>query len=276
MEKHIITLNFFEDDATGKWGLAHANAIDRPYGNGFNAFWDGLGIFHDLFEHFFEDRHKYFMGDYAFNVGGEMAAMGACSYYYFILNVHNREGNNRSMYSFYESIRNTTENEIHEAITEGSCRYGSTLESNVPRQKPVDCYTLEDSIIDEMWDSVKDLQVTTEYEQEGGIRYKKSVLKSKIANLHRYGFRMAEKLVPDNFQNHNCLSNFIEFWDEITSKNSAEDLANDFKGITFTVTRDGENIGWEAVFNLHYVNDVEEITLNQDSKTVHIEPEYSF
>ena len=54
---HKVTLDFFQDEL-GQYGIAHSNSTDQ----GFYAFWDGIGIFHDVFEHWFEGKHKYFNG----------------------------------------------------------------------------------------------------------------------------------------------------------------------------------------------------------------------
>lgn len=69
--KYEVILRLHEDDATGKRGLCHANAVGK-----FNAFWSPDGIFHDVFEHYFEDKHKYFSGNAAFTIWGEMCASG--------------------------------------------------------------------------------------------------------------------------------------------------------------------------------------------------------
>jgi hypothetical protein len=54
MTKHIVRLEFFQDHADGSYGLAHEKTISND--TSFNAFWHGIGIFHDVFEHWFEIR----------------------------------------------------------------------------------------------------------------------------------------------------------------------------------------------------------------------------
>ena len=81
-----VRMKFFQDSDNGEWGLTHD---DTQSGDEcFNAFWSATGIFHDVFEHAHE-HSKYFRGEAALNVGGEMAAMGAM--YYFIHRLGLRE-----------------------------------------------------------------------------------------------------------------------------------------------------------------------------------------
>ena len=128
-----VRLDFFEDEG-GNFGLCHHNTQDQD--NGFDAFWHGMGIFHDVFEHSHEHENKYFKGDYAMNVGGEMAAMGSMWYYYNQMHMSNRLNNSGGMYTSADSMRLTTQDEIQQSIVYGYPRFGYTLESNVPKQKP--------------------------------------------------------------------------------------------------------------------------------------------
>ncbi len=68
----------------------------------------------------------------------------------------------------------------------------------------------------------------------------------KIADLHRWGFKEAERYIPDNYENRNTLCEFIDFWDEFCKNNNAEDLASYFKGITIKVYKNGDVIIWKA------------------------------
>lgn len=79
--------------------------------------------------------------------------------------------------------------------------------------------------------------------------YQRSCSARKIADLHRYGFRLAERLVPHNYHNHVILTDFIEQWEKFCKANSASDLAGLYKGITFSIFRDASNeISWRADF----------------------------
>ncbi len=245
-----VDLRFFRDSANGEHGLTHHNTQDENYGDSFNAFWNGIGIFHDVFEHSHEYENKYFRGDYAMNVGGEMAAMGAMWYYFEQLGVNNRMSYGRWM-SPGDSMKRTTLDMVLEAIQEGYTNFGHTLESNVPKQRPVENSELEYQIED-YWKKVKEQQTTTTYEQEKetGEGYKKSVSFRKIADLHRYGFRMAGKLVPDSWDNARVLEDFIKVWDTFCQRIQAQDMENQCKGMTFKLYKDENGlIEWKVVIN---------------------------
>lgn len=250
-----VDLVFFCDDANGEWGLAHKETFEENNGNGFNAFWNGIGIFHDVFEHSHEKTHKYFQGDYSMNIGGEMTAMGALWYYFDELGI-----NNRLKYGYVspsQSMRETTSMEVKEAIQDGYCQFGYTLESNVPYQRPTDNGELEYQI-SEYWKQVKNCHydkrnITENYKCENEIEsskaYKESVTFRKIADLHRYGYRMAEKLVPLNSENRETLYNFLDFWNEFCKNNKAEFMAGTFNGLEVKLYKDSEGvISWKATF----------------------------
>lgn len=250
---NTVNLKFFADDAGMGWGMSHEETYDNNYGNGFNSFWDGLGIFHDVFEHYFEYRHKYFQGDHAANVGGEMAAMGHLWYYIFELGLSIRDAN-KGRYGFGDrdlgdSIMGVTRSYIQEAVQAGYCNYGYTLECAVPRQSPLDNEL--DYRLRQYYEQVKSWEFAEQYhnceqERESAQNYKKSVTFQKIANLHRWGYRQAEKLVPNNMANQSTLHSFIEFWNEFTARHSAKELATDFKGISFRIYKDDDCIEWRS------------------------------
>lgn len=261
-----VDLRFFKDSATGETGLCHHNTQDENYGQAFNAFWNGIGLFHDVFEHSHEYTHKYFKGSYAMNIGGEMAAMGGMWYYFETLNV-----NNRMSWSSYvppsESMKRTTLDMVSEAITDGYTSYGNVLECNVPKQRPVDSGELEYQISD-YWKKVKETNTTTTYEQEreSGKEYKQSVTFRKIADLHRYGYRMAEKLVPNKWDNARVLQNFIEVWDDFCKANNAEEIANQCKGITVKLYKDETGlISWKVTFNAVNHFEFNDLTLTAET-----------
>src|SRR6185436_1652887 len=106
-----VNLVFFKDDGTGEYGLTHKETYDDNYGNGFNAFWNGIGIFHDVFEHSHEFTHKYFRGDYVLNIGGEMTNIDTMRYYYDNNGVHNIQKKHNSTYPICKSMKLTNLNE---------------------------------------------------------------------------------------------------------------------------------------------------------------------
>ena len=246
-----VVLKFFQDDANGEYGLTHKNTIDPD--NGFNAFWDGKGIFHDVFEHWHEYSHKYFRGEYAMNIGGEMTAMGAMWYYLDELGV----GDARLSHGFYsrgDNMRYTTENMIQEAIENCNSQFGSVLMSAIPKQKNSFNPELEDQI-DLFWQNVKKFKIpeskqganwNNEREIQHAIDYKKSVTKAKIAYLHRYGFKMARKMIPNCNENCQTLRDFISFWNDFTKRNNSEEMSGFVTEIKFKIYRENGIISWKA------------------------------
>jgi hypothetical protein len=261
-----VDLIFFQDDANGEFGLAHKETYNES-NNPFNAFWSGMGIFHDVFEHSHEFTHKYFRGDYAMNIGGEMAAMGSMLYYIDEMGISNRLRQGFNWRSNGETMRESTFAEVHEAISSGYCNYGYTLESNVPKQRPSDNGELEYQIA-EYYKKVKTLPLSTdENEREFGRDYKKSVTFRKIADLHRYGYRMAAKLVPHNWDNVATLTSFITFWDNFTKNNSAEEMQNSFKGLTIKLYKDENGfISWKGVFKSRDKYSVKDAMVTENTK----------
>lgn len=248
-----IELRFFQDDANGEYGVSHADTINND--SGFNAFWDGMGLFHDIWEHAHEYKDKHFRGEYAMNVGGEMAAMGAMWYYVDEMGISSRLRQN-SIYSPGDMMRQTTQYMIQEAIQDGNSNFGDRLLSNVPRQSETNNSELECQL-EEFWHEASKYQPRlVETSQESWVaseiaradEYKKSVTKEKVEDLHRYGYRMAEKLTENNYDNRRMLYRFIDFWNSFCKSHPAEDLAKYLRGIEFSIYRDGESVQWKAKF----------------------------
>lgn len=255
-----VRFRFFQDDATGDWGVTHEDtfADNSP----FNAMWSGTMFFHDVFEHWHEYQHKHFLGKNAMNVGGEMAAMGAMYYYINELGIHNRLSSRRYN-TDGDIMRMTTEDMVCEAIKYGGAFYGNTLECGVPYQKPVDDGEFEYQL-QKFWKNVKGCIVG----KVGSREYKDSVTFRKIANLHRWGYRMAAKLIPLSRENRCTLCDFIDYWDDFCKANKAEDLANYYRGITFTLTKKRGVLRWRAVFEgIGIKNHI----INQDTKSIFID-----
>jgi len=220
---HRANLKFFCDDANGEYGVAPKRSIGNDVS--FNALWSGHMIFHDVFEHYCEFQHPWFMGNNAMNVGGEMFAMGHFLYYYNVMGVRNRIES--SVYRGTEITIRGSYGEVQEAICSGHYSYGDTLKCGVPLQKNTECYDLESTISDYIYRVGKMVGYPSDSEERKfAIAYKKSVTESKITRLHRAGYYAARKLVPWNDENSNTLSEFIEFWNHFTKNNKAEELYN--------------------------------------------------
>ena len=212
-----------KQDDFGGYGFLPKGSEEK----GFSCFYGGIGLFHDVFEHFFEDKHKYFKEDFAFNVGGEMTAMGMAMYYYYSLGIHNRPiPNTYWAGNFSDAVMRTTFNEIQEAVSYGYTNFGDELLCNVPYQRE-SCYNTE-SMLSEYMYKLKDLEVRTEYEQEkdAALLYKKSVKLWKIQRLHRFGFHWASRLIPNNYENRHKLVSFIKYWDDFSKHIESKDLVN--------------------------------------------------
>jgi len=242
----------FCDDVSGEYGLSHDNAID--INTPFNAFWNGQGIFHDVFEHYFEEENKYFMGDAAFNVGGEVAAMGHLAYYVNGLGI----GSVRSLRAKYgyinkEDIISGTHNEIQEACSYGYTNYGNTLICKVPYQRSFNSYSLEGLISEHIY-KLKELRVKTNESDEKGYarEYRKTVTPSKLTRLYRWGYKQAERLVPNSHQNADCCENFIKYWNKFCKEYEPKYIDNQFDKVVFSINKNKELIEWNCKFRLRY------------------------
>lgn len=251
-----VSLVFFEDNANGEWGLTHRETLNEQNGtDGFNAFWSGQGIFHDVFEHAHEHTDKHFRGPFSMNYGGEIAAMGALWFYYNECGMSNRLN---EMYRAADEITLcSTCDDMEDSVRHGNCRFGDTLESNVPTQKESGNSSLE-WIIEEHFNRIQKLSFikdehTSEEEENIAKSYKDSVTLEKLANLYRYGYRMAEKLIGSEVSwNGDVMSAFKIFWDGFCILHNAEDLASRFHGVDFSLYRNEENIlEWTARFTKH-------------------------
>lgn len=264
METYKVELSLFQDDANGEWGLAHSNAINNSYENSFNAFWSGIGIFHDVFEHYFEDKNKYFLGDYAFNIGGEVAAMGHLAYYWNTFRPQNRRINPNNIYSFEDGIISSTESEMSEAITYGYWNFGNKLLCNTPKAKKEDYnYYLENIIQEHLYKIKKCTPRKDEYYDDLQFAqqklYKKSITESKLRSLYTWGWKQAENIIPDTSENLYKIEEFIAYWDKFTKQHKAEDLANYLEKLIFTITP-GDDLKWSC----EWVNNNQETINHSD------------
>ena len=267
-----VKTDFFCDDATGSYGIAHSNTIQAKDGkDGFNAFWDGRGFHHECMEHAHEHSAP-FTGDAAMNIGGEIAAMGAMFYFIDALYVTKRLFN--SFRSPSAITIDGTIGLIQEAIEDGHMPFGDTLVSNVGeiKEKEEGEFSEIDLISEDYFRQVKgfkpDYRGDEKYAADEIMlreRFRASVTLEKIKNLHRWGYRSAQEFAPINYENGHILNEFISFWDKFTKENDAEKLANYFRGITFYFfQKENGSIFWRAV--LRGGIDVKSIVLNQGSR----------
>lgn len=244
-----VELRFFQDDANGEWGVTHKDTMEQRGTNGFNAFWDGRGLFHDVFEHAHEFTDKHFLGESAMNVGGEVAAMGQMWFF-----INSCGMSNRLLNSYRSPDDVTLESTFYmmqEAIESGNSSFGYTLESSAPSLPECDDSGLE-WIIETHWERIQACQVAkdTHAEREYCQQYKDSVTLEKLQNLYRYGYEMGRKLFPsDGYRNGSLMSDFVEYWDAFCKRHDAETMARLYGKVEFTLYRDADNcLAWKAEF----------------------------
>jgi len=227
-----IRLSITEDykGSGGGPGVLPMKTMDRD--DGFDPSWSVLMLFHDVFEHWQEYEHRYFQGDYAMNVGGEMYAMGAMTWFISRMGVYQRlNSNGFSIYSDEQRTVQTTLGLMTEAVFSGYCSFGARLECAVPYQKRGHHYAdnaLENMLAEYRYMYQKELVL--EYRrrksevEESGHEYRKSVTMSKITRLHRYGYYHAQRTFPDSAHNRITLQDFWTQWSHfIDRRRSFED-----------------------------------------------------
>ncbi len=199
----ITEFVFDTDDASEEYGVLPKKYVDT----GFNYSWSSTMLFHDCLEHSQESNHKYFKGDYAFNVGGEIFAMGIL--YYLYDNFHLACRIPSGYYSAEDRIMQTCEFDMIESITYGYINYGDELLCNIPYQKPVDSY-IEQQIL-RQYKKLMSTEVKADSDNlESAIRYKKSITLGKLQRLYRYGYRSASKRYPYNYHNNSILHDYYK------------------------------------------------------------------
>lgn len=154
----------FTTDENGINGVLPKNYLNKN----FDTFWNSQGIFHDIFEHFFEDKHKYFKGKYAFNIGGEIFASGI---YTYIMETFYPTGR---LFNSYQNFEEAVIGDCINLITDikETEIYGSELLCSVPYQKPLRNTILENIIYSIGHDYPKDKKYITRL-LRAGYRYGK-------------------------------------------------------------------------------------------------------
>lgn len=228
------------EDCNGQWGTMPLACYD-PDDILFNVFWSGNGgIHHDVFEHYFELRHKYFLGDYGINVLGEIVAHGHMNYYANELQCSMRTAMNGDCLSEDIIIEGTLDY-IQDNCGQGWSLYGDTLMSKIPYQKPGSVYT--ETLIEEYLKKLKEIRV-----HPTGEKYYNSCTPEKIRNAHRLGERMARKLCPDTNTNRRIMDDFIAYWDEFCKDHEAHSVARSYDRIIFDVHTKHKELVWNAWF----------------------------
>lgn len=195
----------------------------------FDSFWTAIGIFHDVFEHYFEGR-KYFNGNEFCTIGGEIVAMGHFLYYTNTMGLSNRF---IAFSGLIEPAIDGTNEFIEEDIRYG--RYGiekSDFNLSIPRQKKSDW--IVEKTINEHYQRIKRMKVMDSEDPERAKMFIKSIRKSYLANCYRLGYKMAKRIDSGN-NNYYVLHEFIELWRKIIERTDPEGLSSFFNKAIFTV-----------------------------------------
>jgi hypothetical protein len=204
--RYEVILRLHEDD-NGLHGLCHDNAVGV-----FDAFWSADGVFHDVFEHYFEGQSPYFSGIYMHTIFGEMAASGAgiALRSLGIDSFRHRRATNGRDYTA------DTWYEVREALKEGCCNYpiDSTL-CKVPWQSQPDNYNYSS------WLSEYEYKLNSLYNNNPEII--RQLRFGSVRNCYAWGYKRVLKLIKDRDKAYDNLDAFLMYWNDIT-KQSARDI----------------------------------------------------
>ena len=231
-----VTLYLGEDEH-GVYGCMPIDCYEASDG-GFFGFWTGNGgIHHDVFEHYFELNHKYFMGDYGINVLGEIAATGHMTYYAHCL--QSCRTTMGGQYLMEEAIIGDTFAMLEENCLDNYTRYGKELFCKIPDQPKGDGYI--ETIVEMYMEKLVQLSWKND-------SYRRSVQPWKIRNALRWGYYQARRRCPDTGHNQRIMSGFITFWDEFCEKHSAQELSYYYDRLIFDTHLEQGELVWNAWF----------------------------
>ncbi len=229
--EYKVQLQFFQDDAAGHYGLAHKNSID----NGFNAFFNPIGLFHDIMEHYFEGIHPNFSGKYAFNYGGEIAASGHSAWYIHGLGLSRRWTDLKTWQSMQSAFTRSVG--LEDEICCGYTRFGDELLC-----KCRNIYTVHPNYGQfvyyhwEYWNKLMEDYPEPRDEIENAIRIRKSLSLRKLEALYGWGYYTAKKLVPMTEHNIQMIERMYEDLEQFTKYNYPQELCGMFKYFTAHIT----------------------------------------
>ena len=195
--QYEVMLRLHKDDS-GR-GLVPENAMGI-----FNPFWSADGIFHDVFEHYFENNHPYFNGSNSFKIFGEMVASGHGAAYRDIgvNNFKYRDDKNRSYIvdttSLLQDWINGSAEDLEYPI--GVCP--------IP-QRSAEKHTIR-YYINEYLDWI-----------EKNVPEDKKKLRKQLKNMVRrcyaWGFKRGEKIANgDKDHSYDYMNKFLDTWDEFS------------------------------------------------------------
>lgn len=217
--KYQVKLRYHEDEDNGIWGFCHENTVGF-----FNPFYEPSGIFHDVFEHYFEGT-GCFKGEGFCNVFGEMVAT-AHKYY-----ITNQIGINPFMYRYGSPIDYTfrvdTEYMIKEYFRKDDYLDYNVEGMKIPYQKP------EPHIEYVIRDYINEIKNKSDSESL-------SYVCKQLRNAYRLGYKMARKMYRNEGKVYSMFYEFLTFWNTFMKTNEAsslhiEDSEYGLKSILFNV-----------------------------------------
>lgn len=214
-----VILKYHVDENTGEYGLAPIDTITDEY-TSFNAFWGADGIFHDVFEHYFEGKHKYFKHKAFMTIFGEACASGHALAYKDI-GIDNFMFRKNSYRNYKADTIEYLKQGIYNKKSEGNCYLDFEANKNVciiPYQSYTNYYNLENTISDYIYE-IKEYMKEKNYKEEGDIWL------AGITRAYRYGYKQALKIIgKDRKNSYNVLNEFLYKWNNITTKLDANSL----------------------------------------------------
>lgn len=242
MKPYTVDLIMHEDDANGEVGLCHKNTVGT-----FNAFWGADGIFHDVFEHYFEGMNRHFFNKKELTLWGEMCASGhAIAYkdigidsFQFRSSYKGRDFTADTM-----GILNDAFYQIEHINEEYPyLEYSVDRElCGVPYQKQINHYNLDSWINDYLYS----INQKRQSECKKVAKFAKSISRAKIKDCYIYGYKQAMKIIGnDKHDSYQKLEEFLQEWNTIC-KSSPRDLYIDdefaypIKGFNFVISNSGK------------------------------------
>lgn len=198
----MTTVEFkLDEDVQGNLGFIPIDAWEQ---NTFDSIEHISMFIHDVFEHNHENT-EYFKGDAAYNIGGEIAAMGSLIWIVNTLGAAFRSNygliDNKSIAA---TISGIAIDNIGQGIKYGSYQYGSKLVSHVPPAPDEVHYDIE-RVTDEIVHQVKHVGLDEYYrlndieDQIAAIDIIRSFTKDKVRDLLYWGFNNLDTKLNGNY-----------------------------------------------------------------------------
>lgn len=249
----------------GDYGLLPKWVANNQREEEFQPFTSARGIFHDVFEHWFEGEHISFRGEAALTVGGEIAAMGAYLYY------TERGVVPSSGFSDHQDIALRTTLDLLDdgvqypvpvshvgRIPKQDSRMEEYLRLYLERLGAKRAKAEERHA--ELTESFGDPdQMLFPFEEEPArwlgyaLQESESVVerlrgtdRKAVVNLHRWGWVQARRIVPPGFRTED-LHDFSLFWDQFRSPDF-ERFSSCYRELVFKIYHTGRSVEWSALF----------------------------